>query len=106
MGAAFTEAFPGVKVNVVRTTATVAFQRLNQDIDSEVANCDVFTTSNMAHAVDLKGRGLLTPYSPIRTDAVIKEFRNADPDDASPFPAAGPMCIVYNPAKDNRKHTG
>src|SRR3546814_19147939 len=31
MGAAFTEAFPGVKVNVVRTTATVAFPRLNQD---------------------------------------------------------------------------
>src|SRR5690606_359224 len=81
---------------VVRTTATVAFQRLNQDIDSGVANCDVFTTSNMAHAVDLKGRGLLTPYSPIRKDEVFKEFRNADPDDAYTVTVAGPMCIIYN----------
>src|SRR3546814_7507917 len=50
----------------------------------------------MAQAVDLKGRGLRTPYSPIRKDEVFNEFRNADPDDAYTLTVAGPMCIVYN----------
>ena len=59
VGQKFTELYPGIKVNVVRSTATVAFQRLNQDIDTGVANCDVFTTSSLAHAEDLKGRDLL-----------------------------------------------
>jgi predicted dithiol-disulfide oxidoreductase (DUF899 family) len=31
VGRAFTERFPGVKVNVVRSTSQVAFQRLSQD---------------------------------------------------------------------------
>ncbi len=96
IGAAFTEKYPGIKVNVVRTTAQVAYQRLNQDIDSGVANCDVFNSTVMAHAVDLKKRGLLTPYSPINKNNAFEEFRDVDPDDAFTVTAAGPMCIVYN----------
>jgi iron(III) transport system substrate-binding protein len=96
IGAAFTTKYPGIKVNVARTTAQVAFQRLNLDIDSGVANCDVFTTSVMAHAVNLKERGLLTHYSPIGKDNAFAEFRDIDVDDAFTVTTAGPMCIVYN----------
>ena len=35
--ALFTRAFPGVKVNVVRATAQVAYQRLSQDIQAGAA---------------------------------------------------------------------
>ena len=96
VGQKFTELFPGIKVNVVRSTAGVAFQRLNQDIDSGVANCDVLTTSSIAHAIDLKSRDLLMQYTPVRKSEVIPEFQNLDADDMFHVTTAGPMCIVYN----------
>lgn len=95
-GQLFTSLYPGIKVNVVRSTATVAFQRLNQDLDTGVANCDVLTTSNVAHAEDLKGRDLLTQYAPIRKEEVLPAFQGADPDDMYHVTTAGPMGIVYN----------
>ncbi|MGI3168530.1 ABC transporter substrate-binding protein [Pseudooceanicola sp. C21-150M6] len=98
-GQLFTSLYPGIKVNVVRSTATVAFQRLNQDLDTGVANCDVLTTSNIAHAEDLKGRDLLTGYSPIRKEEVLPAFQGIDPDDTYHVTTAGPMGIVYNTAE-------
>src|SRR5690606_24871960 len=59
VGRAFTARYPGVKVNVVRTTAQVAFQRLNQDLQAGTANCDVFSSTDIAHYLDLKKRKLL-----------------------------------------------
>lgn len=96
VGQKFTELYPGIKVNVVRSTATVAFQRLNQDIDTGVANCDVLTTSSLAHAEDLKGRDLLTQYTPVRKEEVLPAFQGVDPDDTYHITTAGPMGIVYN----------
>ena len=96
VGQKFTELYPGIKVNVVRSTATVAFQRLNQDIDTGVANCDVLTTSSLAHAEDLKGRDLLTAYTPIRKEEVLPAFQGVDPEDTYHITTAGPMGIVYN----------
>lgn len=63
MGRTFTSRYPGVKVNVVRTTAQVAYQRLNQDLKAGTPNCDVFTSTDLAHYVDLKGRNLLLKYA-------------------------------------------
>ncbi|GGE45087.1 ABC transporter substrate-binding protein [Primorskyibacter flagellatus] len=96
VGQKFTELYPGIKVNVVRSTATVAFQKLNQDIDSGVANCDVLTTSNVAHAEDLKSRDLLLKYAPMRKGEALAAFQGADPDDFYHITTAGPMGIVYN----------
>ena len=64
MGRTFSARYPGVKVNVVRTTAQVAFQRLNQDLKAGSANCDVFTSTDLAHYVDLKGRKLIIQHRP------------------------------------------
>src|SRR5215217_5372455 len=63
-GRTFTEKYPGVKVNVVRTTAQVAYQRLSQDIQANVANCDVFGSTDVGHYVQLKERKLLMKYVP------------------------------------------
>ncbi|MFN7003803.1 MAG: ABC transporter substrate-binding protein [Roseinatronobacter sp.] len=98
-GAMFTERFPGVRVNVVRSTAQVAFQRLNQDIETGIRNCDVFTTSNTAHAINLKSRDLLMPYRPEGINALIEDFRNADAEDMYQWVMASAIGIIYNSAE-------
>lgn len=95
-GAKFTELFPGVRVNVVRSTAGVAFQRLNQDIETGIRNCDVFTTSNLSHALNLKSRDLLMPYRPEGIVNLIPEFQNSDPDDMFQAAMASGVGLVYN----------
>src|SRR5919108_1235562 len=45
----FSEKYPGVQVNVVRTTAQVSYQRLNQDINAGVAQCDVYSSTDVGH---------------------------------------------------------
>ena len=78
-GAIFTKTFPGVKVNVVRTTAQVAYQRLSQDIQAGAANCDVFATTDMGQYVSLKDRGLLMPYRMRSIDAIDARFQRRRP---------------------------
>ncbi len=80
--ALFTKAYPGVAVNVVRTTAQVAFQRLSQDLRANAANCDVFASTDMSQYVTLKKMGQLLPYKPLGMDAVDPRFLNVDPDQA------------------------
>ena len=99
IGRTFTSRYPGVKVNVVRTTAQVAFQRLNQDLKAGVANCDVFTSTDLAHFVDLKGRNLLLKYQPDAVARLDKRVQNIDPDGYFWAASAFMMGLVYNTAK-------
>ncbi len=71
MGSAFTEHYPGVKVNVVRSTAQVAFQRLSHE-------------------------KLLMQYRPDNADEVIDAFKNLDPDNYFHTTSAGLILINYN----------
>ena len=96
MGAKFTETYPGVEVNVVRTTAQVAFQRLNQDLQAGVNNCDVFASTVVAHFLDLKERDLLMAYEPARKLDALPQFQAIDPDNMFHTTSIGPVCIVYN----------
>jgi iron(III) transport system substrate-binding protein len=97
--ALFTKAFPGVKVNVVRATAQVAYQRLSQDIKAGAANCDVFNSTDMGQYVSLKERGLLLPYKPRAADAIDARFLNVDPDDAYQIVNATTVGFGYNTNK-------
>ncbi|RZL68362.1 MAG: extracellular solute-binding protein [Variovorax sp.] len=99
MGRTFTARYPGVKVNVVRTTAQVAFQRLNQDLKSGTANCDVFTSTDLAHYVDLKGRNLLSKYQPAAVAQQDKRVQNMDPDGYFHATSCFMMGLIYNTAK-------
>jgi iron(III) transport system substrate-binding protein len=81
IGRAFTERFPGVKCNVVRTTSQVAFQRLSQDARAQVAQCDVFSSTDYSHFTFLKREGRLMPYKPVNAAGMVKGARDAaDPD--------------------------
>src|SRR5690349_8845100 len=80
-GSSFTERFPGVKVNVVRSTAQVAFQRLAQDMRARVAQCDVFSSTDYSHFTFLKREDRLLPYRPRNAEGMVKAARDAaDPD--------------------------
>ncbi|HWX49558.1 MAG TPA: extracellular solute-binding protein [Roseomonas sp.] len=81
IGRGFTERFPGITVNVVRSTSQVAFQRLSQDMRAGVAQCDVFSSTDHSHAAFLKQQGRLMPYKPKNADGLIKAAKQAgDPD--------------------------
>ena len=98
-GAIFSKAFPGVKVNVVRATAQVAYQRLSQDIQANAANCDVFASTDMGQFVSLKERGLLMPYKMRAIDQIDARFHTVDPGDAYQIVNATTVGLAYNTNK-------
>ncbi|TWO68460.1 extracellular solute-binding protein [Caenimonas sedimenti] len=99
MGRTFTARYPGIKVNVVRTTAQVAFQRLNQDLKAGTPNCDVFTSTDLSHFVDLKGRNLLVKYLPAAVAKQDKRVQGMDPDAYFHPSTCFMMGLVYNTKK-------
>jgi iron(III) transport system substrate-binding protein len=81
VGRAFTERYPGVKCNVVRSTSQVAFQRLSQDARARTAQCDVFSSTDYSHFTFLKREGRLMPYRPVNAAGMVQGARDAaDPD--------------------------
>ncbi|MBR0647090.1 extracellular solute-binding protein [Plastoroseomonas hellenica] len=76
-GRAFSERYPGVRVNVVRTTSQVAFQRLSQDLRARAAQCDVFSSTDVSHLTYLKREGLLMPYRPENAAGMVRAARDA-----------------------------
>src|ERR1700712_2740330 len=49
LGRSFESIYPGIKVNVLRTTAQVAYQRITQEIKASAIQCDVFSTTDIGH---------------------------------------------------------
>jgi iron(III) transport system substrate-binding protein len=98
-GREFTQLYPGVKVNVVRTTAQVAYQRLSQDIQASTANCDVFGSTDVGHYVQLKERKLLMKYVPAAQAGIDARFRDIDPDGYFHTTSAAPIALLYNTQK-------
>jgi len=99
VGRAFSERYPGVKVNVIRTTAQVAYQRLRQEIRSGTAQCDVFSSTDVGHDVALKKEGRLAHYVPENAAKVRPEFQGFDPDGYFYPTSAGLVLITYNTEK-------
>ncbi len=99
LGRTFSARFPGVKVNVVRTTAQVAFQRLNQDLQAGAANCDVFSSTDLAHYLDLKQRKLLLKHTPAASVNLDKRLQNLDRDGYFHVASVSMVGLIYNTAK-------
>ena len=71
VGKAFTARYPGIKVNVVRSTSQVAYQRLSQDMQAGVAQCDMFSSTDYGHYLFLKREEKLLPYRPRNSESMI-----------------------------------
>lgn len=99
IGRAFEEAYPGIKANVVRTTAQVAFQRLSQDLKFQTANCDVLSSSDLSHYTMLKEEGHLEQYTPENSTRIMKALQGFDPDGYYHVTSVGTVLITYNTDK-------
>ncbi len=64
MVARFERAYSGIKLNTIRSTSQVAFQRLRQDQAAGLHNCDVYSSSDIAHFAQLSGEKRLLSYTP------------------------------------------
>ncbi len=99
LGTKFQELYPGVNVNVIRTTAQVAFQRLMQDVQAGVQQCDVISSTDVGHYGFLKENGLLMQHTPDNAPKLIEAFRDFDPDGYFHITSAGAVIINYNKEK-------
>jgi iron(III) transport system substrate-binding protein len=98
LGAEFTKLY-GVKVNVVRTTAQVAYQRLLQDLKNNQIVCDVFSSTDVGHFVRLAAEGKFEKYTPESEAKIAPTFRNFDPAGYYHTTSAGLVVLTYNTAK-------
>jgi len=98
-GAAFTALYPGVKVNVVRITTQVAYQRVNQELAHKVLVADVFSTTDIGQYKTLKAKGELAQYRPENAGKLSGAFQNFDPDGFYYPTYAGEVVMAFNTQK-------
>lgn len=99
VGQAFTAKYPGIKVDVTKTTSQVAFQRLMQDIKSGEVQSDVLTSTDASHFVYLKDKGELVKFAPDNATKVATAFQKIDPDGYYYVTWASLAAIIYNTNK-------
>ncbi|MDQ8729756.1 extracellular solute-binding protein [Bradyrhizobium sp. LHD-71] len=92
----FAEVYPEVKCNVVRATGQVIYQRLSQDLKAKVANCDVFSSTDLGQYVSLKAAKHLMPFAPKNLADCSPLIRNYDPDDAYTITDGNTTVMCYN----------
>lgn len=99
LGHEFTKLYPGVKVNVVRMTDQVAFERLSEDIRAGAAECDVFSVTDIGHYIYLESKGMLLKYTPENEAKVFDTYKGLDPNGYYFVTSAGLITISYNTKK-------
>ncbi len=96
---AFTAQYPQIKVTFIRTTAQVAYQRLLQDLKNGVAQCDVFSSTDLGHDVSLAADGKFAKYVPENAKFLGAEFQGLDAGNTY-FPTLAELVVpIYNTTK-------
>ncbi len=96
MGRAFTQQFPGVICNVIRTTGQVAYQRLMEDLKNNSPQCDVFSTTDIAHMPALMKRKALANFTPANAEHLAPAFKGLG-EDGYYYPTTSTlMLLIYN----------
>ncbi len=96
VGNLFTQLYPGVKCNVVRATGQVLYQRLTQDARAKVANCDVFSSTDLGQYVTLRQQKQLLPFKPKRLAECEPLARDFDPTNQITITDANTTVMCYN----------
>jgi len=79
MARAFEARYPGIKVAVERTGAERLFNRLAQEMASNIKRCDVVNTSDAAHVITWKRQDWLQPYVTVEiAETVAPDQRDVD----------------------------
>ena len=98
-GRAFMAKYPGIKANVVRTTAHVAYQRLTQELKSGGPQVDAFASTDVSHFIELKSKGLLEKFVPANGKSILPTLQNTDPDGFFSTTSIGTIGIAINTDK-------
>ncbi|HEY0823319.1 MAG TPA: extracellular solute-binding protein [Ramlibacter sp.] len=94
---AFEKKYPDLKCNFVRTTAQVAYQRLQQDIQANAPVASIFSSTDVSHYPALKQRGLLLPYTPKNAANMVDSLKGYNDKDGQYWvTAAALMLLTYN----------
>src|SRR5258708_3851600 len=76
---AFEAKYPGIAVRVERSGAERVFQRIGQEMDSNIHAVDIVNTADGAHIIVWKRNGWLAPYVPEDVAQYFpKEYQDAD----------------------------
>jgi iron(III) transport system substrate-binding protein len=94
---AFEKKYPGLKCNFVRTTAQVAYQRFQQDIQANAPVASVFSSTDVSHYPELKKHGVLMEYRPHNLANMVDSLKEYnDKDGFYHVTAAALMLLCYN----------
>jgi iron(III) transport system substrate-binding protein len=94
---AFEKKYAGLKCNFVRTTAQVAFQRLQQDIQANAPVASVFSSTDVSHYPALKSKGQLMAYRPQNAANMVDSLKEYNDKDGTYWvTAAALMLLTYN----------
>src|SRR3981081_3289459 len=99
IGSAFTAKYPGVKVNGLKATAQVSYQRLLQDLSAGAPQADVFSSTDASQFVELARKNALEAYRPQNVKKIIAAFQNFDAAGFSHVTAVSLVAITYNNQK-------
>jgi iron(III) transport system substrate-binding protein len=98
--AAFEAKYPGLKCNFVRTTAQVAYQRLQQDLKANTPVASIFSSTDVSHYPALKAKGLLMEYTPHNVVNMVDSLKSYNDKDGQYWvTAAALMLVTYNSAE-------
>lgn len=92
----FSKRYPGVTVDVIRTTGQVAYARLTQDLRARAAQCDVFTGTDIGHYVTLKKSEQLMKFVPENHAKLRPAYKDLDADGYYFTTSANPTVMIYN----------
>src|SRR4051794_31966020 len=95
MGKAFTTRYPGVKVSVIRTTGQVAYERLVLDLKNNAPQCDVFSTTDIAHMPALRKRNEIAEYVPENAAAIAPTFKGLG-EDGWYYPTTSTLMLIIS----------
>ena len=99
LGHKFEQLYPGIRANVVRTTAQVAFQRVSQELKAGAMQVDVLSSTDIGHYVYLKEKNLLEKFVPENVSKVLDIYKNYDPDGYYYVTSAGLIGMSCNTSK-------
>jgi iron(III) transport system substrate-binding protein len=95
----FEKKYPGIKVEVVRATAGVVYQRVLQESQAGVFQNDVFSSTEEGHYANFKEKGLIQPYVPMGADQVLPRFQKIDATGHYHVASVGLILLTYNSEK-------
>ena len=94
---AFNAVYPDVKVNLLRASGQVLYQRVMQEISMNALQADVVSLSDTGgQQEELKQAGQFVQYKPHRAPEVLRVFQNIDPDGFYHITVVAVTVIVYN----------